>query len=142
MVACGHPHWIVFGSPVCLACVGVVLLAVAGPFNPMLYWSSLGVIGLAAARFGLVALHRSSTEYAVTKQRVVLKTGFLERRIAEFSTAQVESVQVRQTVLGRLLGFADVRLSGSGGKAVVFSQVRHPIRFRAAILAAQRGDAE
>ena len=142
VVACDRPHWIVFGVPGCMACFGFVLLAVAAQFHTMLYWLSLGLIGLAAVRFGLVALHRSSTEYAVTKKRVVLKTGFIERRIADFSTAQVESVQVRQTVLGRFLGFGDVRLNGSGGKAVVFSQVPHPIRFRAAILTAQMPQTE
>ena len=47
--------------------------------------------------------HRWTTETDVTNFRVVHKTGFIKRRTFEMSLDKVESVDVNQSILGRLL---------------------------------------
>ena len=78
-------------------------------------WSATDVLMLIclaiAAIAALVALywtvtawfHRWTTETDVTNLRVVHKTGFIKRRTFEMSLDKVESVDVNQSILGRIL---------------------------------------
>ena len=62
-----------------------------------------GMAGLAALYFTATAwFHRWTTETDVTNLRVVHKTGFIRRRTFEMSLDKVESVDVNQSILGRL----------------------------------------
>ena len=69
---------------------------------------------------GLVALyctatawfHHWTTETDVTNMRVVHKTGFIKRRTLEMSLDKVESVDITQSILGRLLNYGDVTIQG------------------------------
>jgi uncharacterized membrane protein YdbT with pleckstrin-like domain len=71
---------------------------------------------------GLVALyctatawfHHWTTETDVTNMRVVHKTGFIKRRTLEMSLDKVESVDITQSILGRLLNYGDVTIQGVG----------------------------
>ena len=52
--------------------------------------------------------HRWTTETDVTNLRVVHKTGFIKRRTFEMALDKVESVDVNQSILGRILNYGDV----------------------------------
>ena len=52
--------------------------------------------------------HRWTTETDVTNLRVVHKTGFIKRQTFEMSLDKVESVDVNQSILGRILNYGDV----------------------------------
>ena len=56
--------------------------------------------------------HRWTTETDVTNLRVVHKTGFIKRRTFEMSLDKVESVDVNQSILGRILNYGDVTVHG------------------------------
>ena len=58
--------------------------------------------------------HRWTTETDVTNLRVVHKTGFIKRRTFEMSLDKVESVDVNQSILGRILNYGDVTICGVG----------------------------
>ena len=58
--------------------------------------------------------HRWTTETDVTNLRVVHKTGFIKRRTFEMSLDKVESVDVNQSILGRILNYGDVTILGVG----------------------------
>ena len=137
----GRLHWVIYRVPFSLlGVVGAMLLAAAWTGQLALGLWPAGVLGgLALALSTQATIRRWSTEYAVTAQRVVLKTGFIRRQVTEFPTARVESVQVDQSVLGRLLGFGDVSINGSGGMSVTFPAIADPVGFRGAILAGRDG---
>ena len=50
--------------------------------------------------------------------------------------AKIESVDVQQDVLGRLLDFGDIVVRGTGGSLDPFRMVASPIEFRNGITAA------
>jgi len=73
---------------------GVVLLCL----------SASAVVAIAALYWTLKAwFQRWTTETDVTNLRVVHKTGFIKRRTFEMSLDTVESVDVNQSILGRIL---------------------------------------
>src|SRR5580704_484567 len=53
------------------------------------------------------------TEVAVTDRRIVYKTGFINRSSVEMNMDKVVSVDVEQSILGRLLNYGDIRILGA-----------------------------
>ncbi len=100
----------------CLATAAVVAVAA-------LYWT-------AAAWF-----HRWTTETDVTNFRVVHKTGFIKRRTFEMSLDKVESVDVNQSIAGRLLNYGDVTIRGVGEGIEIIKTIASPLSFRNSITA-------
>ena len=98
----------------------------------MLVWLSLAVItGLAALYWTLTGwFHRWTTETDVTNLRVVHKTGFIKRRTFEMSLDKVESVDVNQSIPGRLLNYGDVTILGVGEGKETISTIASPLDFR------------
>jgi len=95
----------------------------------------LGVIGIAAFGLGLALLawvwiKVRSTELAITNKRIIAKFGFVSRRTVEINLAKVESIQVDQTVLGRMLDYGTIIVSGAGNPVAPISNIATPLEFR------------
>ena len=76
----------------------------------MLLCLSLAAIAAIFALYKTVTawFHRWTTETDVTNLRVVHKTGFIKRQTFEMSLDKVESVDVNQSILGRIFNYGDV----------------------------------
>ncbi|MGY3449472.1 PH domain-containing protein [Bradyrhizobium sp. USDA 4353] len=79
--------------------------------------------------------HRLTTETDVTNRRVVHKTGFIRRRTFEIALDKVESVDVNQTIAGRILNYGDVTIKGVGEGHEKIPTIAEPLAFRSAITA-------
>ncbi|WP_373707936.1 PH domain-containing protein [Kaistella sp.] len=75
-------------------------------------------------------LDRWTDEFAITNKRVIVKTGLIRRRTVELNLTKIESVNVNQSVLGRILGFGSIQIVGTGGTRELFTNIRKPLRFR------------
>ena len=98
----------------------------------MLICLSLAVIAaVAALLLEMTAwFHRWTTETDVTNLRVVHKTGFIKRRTFEMSLDKVESVDVNQSILGRILNYGDVTIMGVGEGKETIRTIASPLQFR------------
>jgi uncharacterized membrane protein YdbT with pleckstrin-like domain len=123
-------HWIVYLGPMFPLGAGLMLVL---PGAPGIAWG--GLILLAAGVIGLVSawIRQSSSEFAVTDKRVIVKTGFLSRRTIELNISKVESVQVDQGLIGRLLNYGTITVIGTGGTHEPFSMIDDPMAFRHAV---------
>jgi len=91
------------------------------------------IFGLAA---GIPALiRRATTELAVSDRRVIYKSGVLARHTLEMNRSKVESVDVDQSILGRILGFGTIIVRGTGGSLEPIRMVSDPLTFRSHITA-------
>jgi uncharacterized membrane protein YdbT with pleckstrin-like domain len=99
-------------------------------------WNVLGWIVFAAAFLigaVLMAEHwwrRFTTEVAVTDRRIISKTGFIKRRTVEMHMDKVESVDVDQTILGRVFNYGDITIRGTGETLERLRMIDHPLEFR------------
>ncbi len=71
-----------------------------------------------------------TTEFAVTNKRVIAKRGFIRRHTLEILLPKVESISVNQNVLGRLLNFGTVTVTGTGGTRESFRAIVAPVEVR------------
>ncbi len=73
-------------------------------------------------------------EFVITNKRVIMKTGVISRNIFEMTIAHIESINVDQSIWGRIFGYGTVIIVGSGGTKESFSDIADPVRFRRAFM--------
>jgi len=97
----------------------------------LLCLAAAAVVALAALSWTARAwFHRWTTETDVTNLRVVHKTGFIKRRTFEMSLDKVESVDVNQSIVGRILNYGDVTILGVGEGKETIATIASPLEFR------------
>ena len=131
-----NAHWI-FYLPAIVAWIAAIVLLVLSRWTTtdgivLLCLAASAVVAIAALYWTAKAwFHRWTTETDVTNMRVVHKTGFIKRRTFEMSLDKVESVDVNQSILGRLMNYGDITIQGVGTQTI--STIASPLAFRNAI---------
>lgn len=135
-----NAHWM-FYLPAIGAWIVVFALLILSQLTTvynlqMICLAAAAVIAVAALYWTVRAwFHRLTTETDVTNKRVVHKTGFIQRRTFEMALDKVESVDVNQSIMGRLLNYGDVTIMGVGEGRETISTIASPLAFRNAITA-------
>jgi uncharacterized membrane protein YdbT with pleckstrin-like domain len=71
-----------------------------------------------------------SSEFGVTSKRVLGKTGFIRRTSLDIVLGKVEAIRLSQTILGRVLNYGDIEVTGTGGTEEVLRFIPDPLTFR------------
>jgi len=91
----------------------------------------------------VVWINQKSTDLVATDRRLIHKTGLISRKVKESRLGKIETINVDQSVLGRLLGYGTVTVTGTGVSAVGFPRIADPLGFKRAIeIAAEQADDE
>lgn len=96
----------------------------------------LPVFGLGLVLFAVAWIRYATTELAVTNKRVIAKTGLIRRQTIEMFLAKVESVQVDQSILGRIFNYGTVLISGTGVHSAPFKSIADPLLLRKQFMSA------
>ncbi|MBR1188462.1 PH domain-containing protein [Bradyrhizobium sp. AUGA SZCCT0240] len=135
-----NAHWIFFLPAIVGWVVAIALFVASGLVPPgplaLVCMSLAAIVAIFAAYKTVTAwFHRWITEIDVTNLRVVHKTGFIQRKTFEMSLDKVESVDVNQSILGRLFNYGDVEIFGVGEGGKIIKMIASPLEFRNAITA-------
>jgi uncharacterized membrane protein YdbT with pleckstrin-like domain len=130
-----NAHWMFYLPAIAAWIVALVLLILSRVTSvdslTLLCWAAAAVAAIAALYWTFKAwFHRFTTETDVTNMRVVHKTGFIKRRTFEMSLDKVESVDVNQSILGRILNYGSVTVRGVGEGAETINTIAAPLEFR------------
>jgi uncharacterized membrane protein YdbT with pleckstrin-like domain len=130
-----NAHWIFYLPAVAAWIVAIAFLAVSRMIvseTAVLLCLSLAAIAAIVALYKMLTawFHRWTTETDVTNLRVVHKTGFIKRRTFEMSLDKVESVDVNQSILGRILNYGNVTVRGVGEGSETIQTIASPLDFR------------
>ncbi len=125
-------HWNVYVGPALLS------LLVFVPLTWLAYRSQRPVVAVAPVAAIVLALssaflRRRSSEFAVTNKRVIMKIGVFQTRSVELLLPKVEGMTVNQGLMGKMLGYGDIIVTGSGGTREQFSDIGKPLAFRRAL---------
>ena len=94
---------------------------------------ALPTFGLTLLVAGYEYLRLKSIEQTVTNQRVVFKKGIISRHSEEMRLGSVETVEIRQSIWGRLLGYATIVVTGRGVSDVRLNWMDQPLEVKRAI---------
>ncbi|WFU25291.1 PH domain-containing protein [Bradyrhizobium sp. CB1717] len=133
-----NAHWIFYIPAIVAWILALVLFVLSRQATAdglvLLCLVAAGLAALAASYWTLKGwFHRFTTETDVTNLRVVHKTGFIKRRTFEMALDKVESVDVDQTILGRILNYGDVTIRGVGEGIETIRTIASPLAFRSSI---------
>lgn len=138
-------HWIVMLGH---AVLGLLFLGLGGfllfyamqhrqtlPVNQIHAYEIGGAVSVVIALMVFMAgsLRRNATEMAVTNRRVVVKTGLASRRTIEMLLNKVETIEVTEPGMGRMLGYGSILVIGTGGTSEPFHRMAHPLEFRSRV---------
>lgn len=83
--------------------------------------------------FFTMMIRKWTTEIGVTTSRFIMKTGWFSLHTQEMAIHNIEGVKVDQGFWGRILGYGNLRIEGTGVDAIVLPTIADPVTFRAAI---------
>jgi hypothetical protein len=143
-----HKHWV---APIRASLVAIGLILVAGLLG-IIKPSGDGFLGWIGSVLGLIqgalviaggvwiayniVLWRTA-QFAVTNLRVLRYEGLIRRRTSETLLSSVTDVRVVVGLLGRQLGYGDIRVVTGAGEAAAdsFTSITKPLEFRNAMMA-------
>jgi len=122
----GKLHWAVFLWPIIWFIVAIMFFGGGGDT------AAAGVIFVLIAIVTGIAsfINYTTSEFGITNKRVIVKVGFIRRNSVEVLLNKVEGIQVNQGILGRILGFGSITVSGTGGTKNLFHKIDAPLEFR------------
>jgi uncharacterized membrane protein YdbT with pleckstrin-like domain len=109
---------------------GIVSLAAQTTMAPL--WQILGAMLLVVALLMLLTawFRRWTTEIAVTNRRIIYKRGFIQRHTAEMNMDKVASVDVKQSIMGRIFDYGSVTVQAAGMNLEELPMIESPLQFR------------
>ncbi len=114
-------HWMALLIP-SLALLAPVLIGFLSSNSELsglaFLWSGFGGLWLASALLSWI-----TSEFTLSTERLLLKSGFLRRRALDIGIAKVQAITVEQGMMGRWLGFGTLAVLRDGGGEDRFSHI-------------------
>jgi len=129
-----HPHWWYFARPV-LALVGSVVIAILGlvftddDVEKGITW--VGIILIVGSALWLILRYMkwATTNFVITSDRVIFRSGVLAKSGIEIPLERVNNVLFNQSIFERILGAGDLLIESGGEDGQQrFSDIRRPER--------------
>jgi len=137
----GRLHWTVYRYAILFVVAAIILLLLSYKYADSGGWEVV-ILGAAAVLGALAVISgfrawfkRWTTEISVTNKRIIYKRGFIWRHTAEMNMDKVASVEVDQSIPGRILDYGSVHILGTGGAHGIerLDRIAAPIALRNAI---------
>jgi uncharacterized membrane protein YdbT with pleckstrin-like domain len=77
-----------------------------------------------------------TTELAITNKRIISKSGIIQRTTMELRLDKIESIKVDQGIMGRMLNFGSITISGTGGDKTPIESIADPLEFQKRFMSA------
>jgi uncharacterized membrane protein YdbT with pleckstrin-like domain len=123
-------HWSIFAISIGVIALGIVLAIILRVYQPAYWYAGAALVGIGLLVAIGPAIHYASAEFAVTDKRVVAKLGFIERESLETLLSKIEAIGVDQGIVGRVLGYGTITITGTGGTEESFPNIADPLEFR------------
>ena len=133
-----HHHWCIWILPILgfvffsIPCLGVIISIPSDKLDgpDFLFFFSLGLFGIWGLIYTLIKT--TTDEFAITNQRLIIKTGVISRRSFELNLAKVETIAVSQYIFGRIFNCGQISIRGTGSTICKLTCIAAPFDFRQA----------
>ncbi|WP_424436081.1 PH domain-containing protein [Parvibaculum sp.] len=94
----------------------------------------IALIGLTVVIGPIIAIYMFLSyylkEFVITNKRVIYKRGVISRHVDEIDIRRIEGTNLRQGLLGRMLGYGRVIVRGTGVGNINFPLIASPLEFK------------
>lgn len=119
-------HWIVFFGPVLM----LVLSCFIGYYVPPLIPVSYFIIAFALVWIAMTWVTYHFSSITIKKKRVIICTGMLVRQTIDIPLAKIETIDIRQSIIGSLLKYGTLVITGTGGTKHFIHFIYSPLTCR------------
>jgi uncharacterized membrane protein YdbT with pleckstrin-like domain len=125
-------HWIIFFWPVLLTGFLTYFMFKQHVMFMLNYLAIALIIYTLSSTF----IRYISTRYLLTSARAIKRTGFVSSQTWEIRVNRIESVQLSQTMMGKMIGYGNLTIMGMGGDQILFTMIDEPLSFQQKIFQA------
>ncbi len=119
-------HWILFVWPVLFFFAMLYVGLNVYPFHDV--GLVLAFVGLVWA--AMVSINYSVSSLTIKKNHVILRTGFLVQQTLDIPMTKIESIDIRQSILGSILQYGQLVITGTGGTRQYINYINKPLTCR------------
>ena len=119
-------HWIIFFWPIVIL-VGSVTL---GLYSALLSDAALffSIFALAWVIMTWVTYYFSSL--TIQKKQIILRTGIIVRQTVDIPLSKIETIDIRQSILGSIFRYGALIITGTGGTRQLVNYLQRPLTCR------------
>lgn len=119
-------HWIIFFGPLIGLCVPVALYY----YIPQLRQPTQILLVLALCWIVMTWFTYYFSSITIKKRQVILRTGLIVRQTVDVPLTKIETIDIRQSILGSLLGYGTLLITGTGGTRHQVTFLQRPLTCR------------
>ncbi len=119
-------HWIVFVWPISF----LVFSAWLSTMFPSLYEVSLMFMAVGLIWSVLMWFTYQFSSLTIKKKQVVLRTGIIVRQTIDVPLSKIESIDIRQSIIGSIFKYGSLVITGTGGTRQSMGYVARPLTCR------------
>lgn len=119
-------HWILFFWPILVFVLGAYVSMKVVP----LYKAGLAIMAVAIFAEVVVWLTYQSSYLLIKKKQIILCTGIFVRQTLDVSLNKIESIDIRQSILGSMFHYGSLIITGTGGTKQYINYLNKPLTCR------------
>lgn len=119
-------HWILFFWPVASACIAMLI----GIEFPQLKELALLFLFFSLIWIAMTWVNYHFSSLTIKKKQVILRTGMLVRQTIDIPLAKIETIDIRQSVVGSLFQYGTLMITGTGGSRQMMGFLDKPLTCR------------
>lgn len=119
-------HWILFVWPIFLMIFGMYISLKL----EVLYKAGMGLVAVAIFWEVVVLLTYQCSYLIIKKKQVILCTGIFVRQTLDIALNKIESVDIRQSILGSIFQYGSLVITGTGGTKQYINYLDKPLTCR------------
>ncbi len=130
-------HWVIFSESIGILLLGFFISFLGaryreflGSMTMIIEYLSLFVLIFGGGKFLIELIRLRTSEFLITSDRVIIKVGVIQRSSTSMPLSKIESIEIDQSILGRLLGFGSIQITGTGTAESKFDYLNNPHKFR------------
>lgn len=119
-------HWVIFFGPLLGLGIAIALYV---------YIVQLRQVSLILIVFALLWIVMTWFTYyfssiTIKKKQVILRTGIIVRQTVDIPLSKIETIDIRQSILGSMLRYGALVITGTGGTRHLINFLHHPLTCR------------
>lgn len=119
-------NWVIFFWPVILLCVATYV----GISFEVAHTPSLIMAAIGAVWFIITWFTYQFSSITIKRKQIIVRTGFLVRQTVDIPLSKVESVDIRQSLIGSMFQYGSLVITGTGGSKQSVNFLNKPLTCR------------
>ena len=118
--------WVLFFSPILGLIASILVYIYISPLEELSYF----LMAFALLWIAMTWVNYYFSSITIKRKQIFLRTGLLVRKTVDIPYSKIESIDIRQSILGSILGYGTLIITGTGGTRHMINYINKPLTCR------------